>query len=183
MPKNQVLMKSKLIAVFLLAATVFSCKDNNKEEAAKPEEKVETFDVTLNMVVTKDDNFQIFYTDQADPNFDEKKSVLVPVKASATAQDIVCHLPEDVIPTNLRVDLGNNAQQAPMKLNNFKISYFDKSYELKDTLILRNFVVNDQLKYDKPTSTLTPAQGKATIYDPFLYPQDNLKTEIEKIVK
>ena len=36
---------------------------------------------------------------------------------------------------------------------------------------------------DKATSTLTPNKGAATNYDPLLFPQDNLKEEIEKIVK
>lgn len=177
-------MKIKfLIPALFLSSVLLSCKDDKKKDEGKTEEKVETFDVSLNMIVKKDDNFQIFYTDEATPNFDEIKSMWLPVKGSETAQDIVFHLPEDVIPTNVRVDLGNNAQQLPMKFNAFKMKYYDKSYELKDSLILTNFVIGEQLQYDKKTSILTPNQGKAKVYDPLLYPQDNLKDEIVKLIK
>jgi hypothetical protein len=176
-------MKAKLLIVLtILFMTIVSCKNEAKVEEVK-EKKIETFDVTLNMIVKQDDNFQIFYTDYSTPSFDEKKSFWIPVKGSENAQDIVFRLPEDEIPTNIRLDLGNNPRQLPMKLNNFKMSFFGKSYELKDTLITKNFVIGDQLKYDKSTSTLTPNQGTASIYDPILYPQDNLKEEIEKLIK
>lgn len=176
-------MKIKtLIPALFLVTILFSCKEDKKEEVKTEKEKV-TFDVSLNMIVKQDDNFQIFYTDEATPNFDEIKSMWLPVKGSENAQDIVFHLPEDVIPLNVRVDLGNNEKQLPMKLNNFKMKYLDKVYELKDTLILTNFVIGEQLKYDKATSTLTPNKGTAKIYDPLLYPQDNLKEEIQKLVK
>lgn len=177
-------MKSKfIIACLLFAITLISCKEEKTTEEVKTVEKPKTFDVTLNMVVNQDDNFQIFYTDESTPEFDEKKSLWIPVKGSANPQDIIFNLPEEVIPSNIRIDLGNNEKQIAMKLNSFKMSYFDKSYELKDTLILKNFIIGDQLKYDKATSTLTPNKGAATNYDPLLFPQDNLKEEIEKIVK
>lgn len=166
-----------------MSVVLYSCKDEKKAEEPKVEQKPQTFDVTLNMIVKQDDNFQLFYTDESTPSFDETKTLWLPVKGSEKAQDIIFKLPEDVIPTNIRVDLGNNAKQVPMKLNNFKMTYFGKSYELKDTLITKNFVVGEQLIYDKTTSTLTPNQGKASIYDPLLYPQDNLKEEIQKLVR
>ncbi len=177
-------MKSKLvIASLVLSVALYSCKDEKKAEEAKVEDKPQTFDVTLNMIVKQDDNFQLFYTDESTPGFDETKTLWLPVKGSEQPQDIVFKLPQDVIPTNIRVDLGNNAKQLPMKLNDFKMAYYGKSYQLKDTLITRNFVIGEQLIYDKKTSTLTPNQGKATIYDPLLYPQDNLKDEIQKLVR
>ena len=176
-------MKTRHLTLFiLLSLSIISCKNETKTEEVQ-EKKIETFDVTLNMIVKEDDNFQIFYTDYTTPGFDEKKSFWIPVKGSEAAQDIVFHLPQDEIPTNLRLDLGNNAKQLPMKLNNFKMSYYGKSYELKDSLITRNFVIGEQLKYDKNTSTLTPNQGNVPIYDPLLFPQDNLKEEILKLIK
>ncbi len=177
------MMKSKIIiASLFLSVVLYSCKDTKKEEATITE-KPQTFDVTLNMVVKNDDNFQLYYTDESTLDFDDKKSFFVPVKGSENPQDIVFHFPEDVIPSNLRVDLGNNDKQAPMKFNSFKMSYYDKTFELKDSLVIVNFVIGDQLKYDKKTGILTPNQGDAKVYDPLLYPQSNLKEEILKLIK
>ncbi len=177
-------MSLRVIVTGLLFSLAFiSCKDDKKKDSTAKEEKAQTFNVTLNMVVKQDDNFQIFYTDETTPQFDEIKSMWLPVKGSETAQDIVFHLPEDVLPTNIRLDLGNNSKQTAMKLNSFKMEYYGKTYELKDSLITKNFVIGDQLKYDKATSTLTPAQGNAQAYDPLLFPQDNLKEEIIKITR
>jgi hypothetical protein len=166
-------MKSRIvIASLFLSVVLYSCKDTKKEEATITE-KPETFDVTLNMVVKNDDKFQLYYTDESTLDFDDKKSFFVPVKGSENPQDIVFHFPEDVIPSNLRVDLGSNA----------KLSYYDKSFVLKDSLVLVNFVIGDQLQYDKKTGILTPSQGQAEVYDPLLYPQSNLKEEILKLIK
>jgi hypothetical protein len=177
-------MNSKFILPYLLFTIVFvSCKKEKTDNQIESEEKSKTFDVTLNMVVSQDDNFQIFYIDGSNQDFDENKSLWVSVKGSSEPQDIIFNLPEDVIPSNIRLDLGNNENQSAMKFNSFKMSYYDKSYELKDTLILKNFVIGEQLNYDKATSTLTPNKGKAIIYDPLLYPQSNLREEIEKIVQ
>ena len=176
-------MKSRVvIASLFLSVVLYSCKDIKKEEATVTK-KSETFDVTLNMVVKNDDNFQLYYTDESTLDFDDKKSFFVPVKGSESPQDIVFNFPEDVIPSNLRVDLGSNAKQVPMKFNSFKMSYYDKSFVLKDSLVLVNFVIGDQLQYDKKTGILTPNQGQAEVYDPLLYPQSNLKEEILKLIK
>ena len=176
-------MKSRIvIASLFLSVFLYSCKDIKKEEATITE-KPETFDVTLNMVVKNDDKFQLYYTDESTLDFDDKKSFFVPVKGSESPQDIVFNFPEDVIPSNLRVDLGSNAKQVPMKFNSFKMSYYDKYFVLNDSLVLVNFVIGDQLQYDKKTGILTPNQGQAEVYDPLLYPQSNLKEEILKLIK
>lgn len=179
-------MKVKIVIATCFLATIFliSCKEDKKNVENEKVEKTKTFDVVLNMLVKKDDNFQLFYTEDSQiNNFDDKKSIWITVKGSETPQDITFSLPEDVIPTNLRVDLGNNSKQEPMGLNSFKMNYYNKTYVLKDSLILRNFVIGDQLIYDKKTSILTPNQGKQPIYDPLLYPQSNLSEEILKLIK
>lgn len=176
-------MKSKLIiASLLLSVAFYSCKDDKKSEAVKAEEKPKTFDIALNMTVKQNDRFQLFYTDEATPGFEEKKSVWVDVKGSEKPQDIIFNLPEDEIPTNLRLDLGVNNKQPEMKFNSFSLSYFDKNFTLKDSSILQ-FFVPGQIEFNKETSTIKTNQGSAVAYDPMLYPQDNLKAEIQKLVK
>lgn len=175
-------MRKIFLLISLLAFTIFSCKDESKD-VEKVESKPQTFDVTLNMVVPKDDKFQLFYTDESVVDFDEKKSIWIDVKGSDSPQDIIFQLPPDEIPSNIRIDLGTNETQSPMKLNSFEMSYFSKSFTLKDSLILSHFVIGEQLMYDKKTSILTPNKGKAEVYDPLLYPQSIIKDEIIKLVQ
>lgn len=175
-------MKTKLVVVLLTILTV-SCKKEESKTEEKPSEVLKTFNVKLNMIVPENDNFQIFYTEFETEGFDEKKSLWMPVTGKDEPQIITFKLPQDVLPTNLRIDLGNNENQKPMKFNSFKMEYYGKSFELKDTLILKNFIIGDQLIFDKQSSTLTPKKGDNEIYDPLLYPQDNLKVEIMNIVK
>jgi hypothetical protein len=177
-------MKTKFL-IILAVIFMMSCKkekeDNNLPQ--EPQKKVETFNVKLDMVVHEDDNFQLFYTEFEDEGFDGKKSLWTSVKGNEEPQEIVFNLPKDVIPLNLRVDLGNNENQKVMNLNSFEMEYFGKTYSLKDSLILQNFIIGDQLIYDKENSTLTPNKGSKDLYDPMLYPRNNLKKEIEKIVQ
>jgi len=160
-----------------------SCKNDSKQDVQNISKDPEVFEVKLNMIVESDDSFQIFYTQSEGEQFDEKNSIWKEVKGSTEPQEIVFKFNEDVLPNNLRIDLGVNKNQMPMKLISLKMEYFDKAYELKDTMILKNFVISEQLDYDKSTSTLFLKKQNFSFYDPLLYPQDNLKQELLNLIR
>lgn len=177
-------MKSRnLIAAVFVFFTLLSCKEEKKEEVAKVEEKPQTFDITLNMVVKQNDSFQLFYTDESTPSFDEKKSIWVEVKGAEAPQDIKFSLPKDELPTNFRVDLGQNKGQTAMKINSLSFSYFDKNKTLKSNEILSYFVIGETVIFNPQTGDLDFTKSDMNAYDPMLYPQDVLKEEILKLVK
>lgn len=175
-------MKSKLLLVSLIFSIAFvSCKDDVKKDVEAPkEEKSKTYDVVLNMVVTKDDSFQLFYTDEATQPFDDTKSIWIDVKGAPTAQDIVFKLPEGEVPANVRLDLGVIKTQPEMKFNSLTFKYFDKSFQLKGAQILTYFVPG-QFTFDKQTLAIKTLPGD--VYDPQFYPQSNLSQELTKIIK
>ena len=85
----------------------YSCKDNKKEEV-----KVDkNFKVAFNAIVTKDDNFQIYYNEDGSIAFEADKYIDVAVKGKNEPQEIVFDLPEDVIPQAFRFDIGSNKEQ------------------------------------------------------------------------
>jgi hypothetical protein len=179
-------MKSKFFIACLVVTTLFiSCKEEKVKEEVVLEEKVETFEVILDMVVNNDDNFQVFYTDDLVPQFDDKKSIWTTVKGLETAQKIVFSLPQDDLPTNFRIDLGNNKDQKPMILKSITFKYFDKIKTLTSKEILTYFVVGEKVIFNQETGEIdfTKSESEKEFYDPLLYPQDNLKEEIEKLVK
>ena len=183
-------MKAKnLVVVFLTVLGVVSCKDDKKTEDAvtTPEApKVEKgFSVGFGVIAKKDDNFHLYYTEDGSINFTEEKSLWYPLKGSDTEQEVSFVLPEDVIPTNFRVDLGYgvNKEQSDIVLRKFKMDYFGKSFEAKDSLIFNYFYPNkDNTILDKANATLKRIKQDQNTA-PSLYPHTTLIEEINKLVK
>ncbi|KLT70587.1 MULTISPECIES: hypothetical protein [unclassified Flavobacterium] len=182
-------MRTKLIFTSLiLALTFISCKKEVSKEEIKPIE-VETnknnFQVTLTAIVKTDDNFQLYYSqDEYDVPYKEENSVWVAVKANDNPQDIVFNLPEDVIPNYLRIDFGTNEAQKEVTVKNFKMKYFSKSFEAKDSLFFNYFIPNDCVKIlDKKNSVVQNIKSQKGIYDPLFYSEKALYDQIQLIVK
>ncbi len=178
-------MKTKrLILAFITLLSVVSCKNEEKlEKVEKIEEpKVDNlFNITLNATVLKDDSFQVYYREQGDSTYDEKKSLFVEFKGSKSPQNIIFKLPENVIPEFIRLDFGTNKEQSPIKVNSFKLSYFGKEFSVNGSDFFNYMLVEQAtMKLDKATSTVTPILSNGS-YDPITSSELALKTEIEKI--
>ena len=173
-------MKSKLIiSALFLTFVLFSCKGDNKADA--PQAVVDnSFKVSFGFIAKKDDNFHLYYTEDETINFNEKQSVWAEIKGSEAQQEVVFKLPEDAAPTHLRVDFGygENKEQPEIVLKNFKMSYYDKKFEVKDSLIFYYFYPNkDNTILDNKNATLkrvTLDQKTAPSVYPLLdcYPSD-----------
>jgi hypothetical protein len=185
--KKIIKMKSK---VFISIFTIFvilivsSCKKENsiKDEVEKPKED-KSFNVTMNLVVPKDDNFQIYYNEDGSDIYAPENYVDVQVKGSSIAQDIVFKLPEDVLPTSFRFDLGSNKEQGEVKINDFRMKYFEKEFVAKDTLFIYYFGYNEQIDYNRKKAIAKPKILSNKVYDPIFIGSEMLKTEIKKIVR
>lgn len=157
----------------------YSCKDNKKEEV-----KVDkNFKVAFNAIVTKDDNFQIYYNEDGSIAFEADKYIDVAVKGKNEPQEIVFDLPEDVIPQAFRFDIGSNKEQKGVKFLNFKMKYFDKEFQAKDTLFIYYFGNNEQIDYDRKNAIATPKIIEGQLYDPIFMSKSSLKDEINKMIK
>lgn len=181
-------MKNKLIIGILLVSSAFvSCKNEkadakDSKEIAKIEED-KSFNVIFDMIVEKDDNFQIYYNEDGSEVFPADKYVDVAVKGKPGPQEIVFKLPEDAFPESLRFDIGGNKEQSEMKILNFKMKYYDKTFEAKDTLFIYYFGYNDQIDYirDKAIAKAKPIANQ--IYDPIFIAKPSLKDQLKKMVK
>ena len=175
-------MKNKII-VLLLSISALSCK--NKEEVQQPivEKKDNSFTITVDMIVKKDDSFQIYYMEDVNEGVNPKNYVDVAVKGSDKSQEVVFKLPEDVVPANIRFDLGGNKEQEPIKINSFKMSYFDKKFEAKNEAFDFFFGYNTQVTFDKTTSTATMKTSGSEDYDPICIAKPSLHDEFTKLIK
>lgn len=121
-----------LFIVLVLSIVVISCKDEAKkdknevknEEVAAP---TSGFKVTLNIVAKSNDNFCLLHTEDGSLNF--KDGIWKEIKGSDSDQTVEFSLPENVFPTQLRMDLGKN--QDEILLKSIKFEYRGKIREIK----------------------------------------------------
>lgn len=175
-------MKKNLILAAIVAFSIFSCNKTEKVEAPKPEAPKNTFKVALEMIVQQDDSVQVFYQDGNSTSFEEKNSLWMPVKGSASPQLVEFELPEDFVPAKLRFDISKKENQDPVVINNFIMKYLDKKYESKDSTMIYYFTA-EQIQYDVAKKTLTPVVKKGQHYDPYIYSTDLLTKQVEKLRK
>ena len=182
-------MKKKIFFACLILSIVFSsCKKEESKTVVNPAE-VETnknsFKITLTATVREDDNFQMYYSqDDYEAPYQEDNSVWVAVKASDKPQDIVFILPQDVIPNYIRIDFGTNEKQKEISIQNFKMNYFSKSFEAKDSLFFNYFIPNDCVKIlEKNKSVVQNIQSEDGRYDPLFYSEKALYDQIQLLIK
>lgn len=179
-------MRNKVL-FFLPLIALLSCKNDVKQaEEAKPEQVVEKqFVVTLDLIAKKDDNIHLYYTQDRSINFQEVESVWAEIKGSDNVQQVVFKLPEDVVPTDFRLDLGygKNIEQKEIVLNKISFKYYDKMFVASGANIFNYFYPNQENTIvDKQTGVL-----KRKVIDqptaPSLYPHTTLEEELIKISK
>jgi hypothetical protein len=184
--KNKHMKTKNLLLVFLLAFSIFSCKNNKTENApTEPVKEDKNFKVTIELIAKKEDNMHLYFTEDKSINFTEEKSVWVPIKGSEQAQQVVFNLPEDAIPTDLRIDFGGgvNKEQKELVLKNFKMEYFDKTFEVKNAVIFNYFYPNkDNTILDIENATLRRVK-EDQIMAPSLYPHKALQEELIKMTR
>ena len=125
-------MKTKKIVISIFSIlTLISCKNESdkKEGDQNQAELKETFDVNFNLTISKDDTFQLYYTEDGTLNFGDDRSVKSVVKGGEASQDVLFKLPADVLPTNIRLDFGENPEQGNVLVKSMKLKYLNNSYE------------------------------------------------------
>lgn len=181
-------MKTKFITVLVLVISLIGCKNESNGEKIGTDktqpEVTKNFKVTLNVLVKKDDNFQVYYTEKTSSDFNEKESVWVEVKGSENPQDVVFNIPENVLPTMFRLDLGVSDKQEDIKLNGVNIQYLDKSFKSDVPLLVNYFRPLDSTQVDIKKGLIKATFKDGKRIEPAIYPHEEiLKSELEKLYK
>lgn len=178
-------MKLKIATILILTLSMFSCKKeiDNPGEKVSNEAKDDLFRVGFNLVVQKDDNMHLYYTIDGSINFEEDKSVWMPVKGSDKPQDIVFVLPEGVIPSLVRIDFGfgKNEAQSDIDLKSFNLSYKGKNEIVTGQEIFKCFTPFEGYTDVLQGTTVLKRHKKDQTSGPILYPQTLLTDKINKI--
>jgi hypothetical protein len=178
-------MKTKLILLLLISITTFSSCKNDKSETKNNEDTSEVisnnFKVTLKLIIKKDDDFALFFTEDGSINFKDDP-IWHGVKGSESLQDVVFELPEGSYPTQLRMDLGIKKDQEDITLKSVKMEYKGKTREIVGAELINFFRADDSKCTFDPATGLIKAVGPTKA--PSLYPQEaNLGPEIAKLAK
>ena len=188
---NNNTMKAKSVLIgFFLALVLVSCKNENSKDKSSDDsiekivQKKNVFKFTINAIVKKDDNFQIYYKENEQDDFVEKNSLYVSFKGSESPQDIVFELPEDVVPNYVRFDYGTNKEQTEVVFNSVQLNYLDKSFTIKNNE-LANFISFNEgtLKFDKAKGSITPFVLKDGTYDPMSFTSTTLYDQVQLLLK
>lgn len=182
-------MKSKILVITLITfGFLSSCKgekENNigEKETITVESKNEYFSVEMNVITPKEDNFAVYYTEDATTNFNSEKVVWSGVLGQDQSQKIVFNLPTEAIPTHIRFDLGLNKEQGDVILEKFKLDFYGNTFEAKGSDFLKYFIENELVKteIDEVKGTIKFLKNPNGFEAPFYYPHQALLDEITKI--
>ncbi len=172
----------------ILLSLIFSCQEGVKkvETTSVPTDAEmldNSFNVTLKVIATKDDDFCVLFTEDGSINF--KEGVWKEVKGAPTEQIIKFSLPSDVIPTQLRLDLGKNATQTDLVLKSVQFEYQGNA-RLLEGVEMGAFFRADESKctFDPVTGIIKSVMNDGVLASPSLYPHETtFAAEIPKLVR
>ncbi len=176
-------MKTKKILLLLLLTTIFiSCKDDKKtEESVAEVQKALTFDVTVDLIIKKDDELILFYKDNSISYFDAKNTVYFGVKGSEVPQQVTFSIPEGISPNDIRIDISSKKEQEPIKINSVTLSYSGRVFVINETNIEKYLKPNEYMQFDAATMTVSMLE-KDGLYDPFFNTYPAIYIELEKLL-
>lgn len=179
-------MNHKILSIFAACFLIISCKnEGKKEEGTEIVSEQKRMHVQMNVIQKTADNYAVYFTEDNTINFSDENTIWNEVKASPTEQTLDFYFPEAASPTHIRFDIGNKPEREDVVLNKFKLSYGDKSMEVKGADFFNYFQKNDSIltEIDQVNGSikfLKKAGSKAT---PFFYPNEGFVAEIAKIMK
>lgn len=181
-------MRTIVFTILVLSLSFVSCENKKTEENSTTPESVVSkdspFTVKINALILKDDIFNIYYNEDGKDVYLPEQVVIIETKGNNTAQDIVFELPKDVMPMNLRFDLGSNKDQKSIKINSFQMDYMGKSFATKSGgEFIKYFSPNPQIVFDAATSSANIVIDETVMYDPIFFATPDLKKEIENLYK
>lgn len=175
-----------LVATFLVVL-MSSCKDGDKNaqtDAAKPAVK-QNFNVEMDIIADTQDDFTVYYTEDGTNAFVGAQAVWKGVNGGLKPEKVIIDLPEEVIPTNIRLDFGIKSDRKDVILEKLKINYFDKSFEIKGSDFLNYFIKNDLVitEVDTQKGTITFKKDPKSSVGTYFGPRQELLDQIAKMTK
>ena len=183
-------MKAKLIIISLLSSLMFvSCKneekkaDNNEDSIKVEKPKSLTFDVSVDLVIPTDDELILLYKDGSNLEFIDANTVWAGVKGSNNTQKVLFSLPEGVVPTDLRLDIGRNEFKGLkfIEIKKITISYLDNKFEINQNEINNYFEANQFIEFNPQNNLYTFKKDAKGNYDPNFLVKEPLHAQLKRV--
>ncbi len=140
-------------------------------------EKPTEMKVSLEATVLQNDTFQLFYLSKDETSFKEKQSVLAEIKGNDEPQKIEFVVPLDTTINKLRIDIGNNRHQMPMRISAVHLNVLDRSYSYD---ISESFIKNVCIS-ERHGTFITKVVSNS--YDPFFISNFDLTDAIQDLTQ
>jgi hypothetical protein len=160
--------------IYLILCFVFiSCKkEKSIDESAlqNPETATAEFVITMEVIVKEDDDFSVYYTQDNTINFVDEP-LWVHVSGKTTKQQVVFRLPENVYPTQLRLDFGMNETQEDIEIHQLKFEFKNQT-KMISVAELSTYFRPDLSKCTLHKGTITAIENNGVRASPSLYPME-----------
>lgn len=131
------------------------------------------FKISLNVRIQQDDNFQIFYQNEATDVFSEKQSLTKKIIGNVEFQNIEYQLPGEKLPNTLRIDVGTNRSQNTLNFKSITFRYKDNEIYIPEHLIPKHLIPNQFITYDDKNAVYK-LQTTNNNYNPYFTFSENL---------
>jgi hypothetical protein len=183
-------MKTKFIILFILFVSVFiGCKgDANTSDPldlTKQVQQEEGFKVSLEVVVKKNDSFNLYFTEDGTIDFGKIQPISTKVIGNQSSQIVVFNIQNDVFPNEFRFDLGSNLEQDEIILKSIKFDFKGRSRKFIGSEIGMYFRSDgSNCIYDIATGSIKGKIVDGKRLTPLLYPHEEaLRLQIDKMMK
>jgi hypothetical protein len=150
--------------------------------ACKKPRKDSDFNINMDLVVKQNDSIHTFYTTDGSIDFNEPQSFWTKVKGSSKNQRVHIDFPDDIVPNQIRIDLGANILQEVIVLNKMEFAYKSQSFTLKGKEIYRYLRVDESSTVLDKDLGLLQRKDKTMKAGPSLYPNgDYLREKLEEL--
>lgn len=180
-------MKFKSIIAAAVVLVVFSaCKKESTDTKVVPE-STEVFEpnfiIELEAKVSNKDDFAAYYTEDKSSNYDGTKAVWTGIDAGEKFQKIKLHLPQDVVPSNIRLDFGIDKDQQYISVKEITMSYQGMSFKIIGDKFFEYFLDTKEFPavVDPVNGTVEIKYEVGKFKTPYFYPTEKLLKEIQTI--
>ncbi len=136
--------------------------------------------VEFSSQVLEDDNFQLFYKDEDMLSFANEFSIHKSIVGKLEIQNIKFEIPAGKPLVQIRLDIGQNTQQKPIKIESVNIRFLSMSSTLD---IMKLFTPNEYIKFEDGQFITHEVNELKYSYDPYLVTNASFREIVTRLMK